>query len=75
MNSVDRGEKFQFNLGKQEVIKGWDQGVATMTRGEVGIVTIVELGLSHSAGFYPYCAIMYVPFSFFDSSDCLVLTV
>jgi len=41
-SSVDRGEKFQFNLGKQEVIKGWDQGVATMARGEVAIFTITS---------------------------------
>ena len=39
-SSVDRGEEFQFNLGKQEVIKGWDQGVASMVRGEVAIFTI-----------------------------------
>ena len=40
--SVDRGEKFQFNLGKQEVIKGWDQGVATMARGETAVFTITS---------------------------------
>lgn len=39
-SSVDRGDKFQFNLGKQEVIKGWDMGVATMVRGEVAVFTI-----------------------------------
>ena len=31
-SSVDRGEKFQFSLGKAEVIKGWDLGVASMAR-------------------------------------------
>lgn len=41
-SSVDRGEKFQFNLGKQEVIKGWDQGVATMARGETAVFTITS---------------------------------
>ncbi|CAF0841518.1 unnamed protein product [Adineta ricciae] len=34
-SSRDRDEKFQFNLGKSEVIKAWDIGVATMKRGEV----------------------------------------
>ncbi|XP_015906926.1 peptidyl-prolyl cis-trans isomerase FKBP4 [Parasteatoda tepidariorum] len=33
-SSVDRGEFFEFNLGKGEVIKAWDVGVATMKKGE-----------------------------------------
>lgn len=38
--SLDRGDKFQFSLGKAEVIKGWDLGVATMCRGERAVFTI-----------------------------------
>ena len=39
-SSRDRGDKFSFNLGKSEVIKGWDQGVATMKIGEKAMFTI-----------------------------------
>lgn len=38
-SSVDRGEYFKFKLGEGRVIKGWDNGVATMTRGEKCILT------------------------------------
>lgn len=34
-SSRDRGDQFSFNIGKSEVIKGWDTGVATMSVGEV----------------------------------------
>jgi FKBP-type peptidyl-prolyl cis-trans isomerase len=30
----DGGEKFNFTIGQGQVIKGWDQGVATLKRGE-----------------------------------------
>lgn len=33
-SSVDRGEKFSFDLGTGQVIKAWDLGVASMKRGE-----------------------------------------
>ena len=39
-SSRDRGDRFSFNLGKSEVIKGWDQGVATMKIGEKSMFTI-----------------------------------
>ena len=44
-SSVDRGEPFQFVLGRGQVIKGWDEGVAQMKVGDKIRLTIPpELG-------------------------------
>ncbi len=40
-SSRDRGEPFEFTLGKRQVIRGWDAGIATMRPGEVAILTCV----------------------------------
>ena len=39
-SSRDRGEPFTFRLGKGEVIRGWDEGVAGMKVGGRRILTI-----------------------------------
>ncbi|OAY84435.1 70 kDa peptidyl-prolyl isomerase [Ananas comosus] len=39
-SSRDRGTPFKFKLGQGQVIKGWDQGIKTMKKGETAIFTI-----------------------------------
>lgn len=39
-SSRDRGTPFKFKLGEGQVIKGWDEGIKTMKKGEKAIFTI-----------------------------------
>jgi len=38
-SSRDRGKPFQFKIGTGAVIKGWDEGVAQMSKGECATLT------------------------------------
>jgi FKBP-type peptidyl-prolyl cis-trans isomerase FkpA len=52
-SSRDRGEGFRFTLGKGEVIRGWDQGVAGMRVGELRKLTIPSTMGYGARGFPP----------------------
>ncbi|XP_027173495.1 70 kDa peptidyl-prolyl isomerase-like isoform X1 [Coffea eugenioides] len=39
-SSHDKGTPFKFRLGQGEVIRGWDEGIATMKKGERAIFTV-----------------------------------
>ena len=39
-SSVERGQPFQFPLGVGQVIPGWDEGIALMSKGEKGVLYI-----------------------------------
>ena len=55
-SSRDRGRPFVFNIGMQEVIRGWDEGVAQMSIGQRAKLTVSPdfgYGSSGVGGVYP----------------------
>jgi FKBP-type peptidyl-prolyl cis-trans isomerase FkpA len=51
-SSVDRGQPFKFTLGVGQVIKGWDEGVLAMKKGEKRRL-IIPANLAYGSGGVP----------------------
>lgn len=55
-SSRDRGKPFRFKIGRGEVIRGWDEGVARMSVGERAKLTCSPdygYGARGAGGVYP----------------------
>jgi len=71
-SSRDRDEPFTFTLGKGEVIKGWDVGVASMKKGELSKFTIdPDYGYGKAGGgdSIPGNATLIFEIEFLDAKD------
>ncbi|XP_037131962.1 FK506-binding protein 1-like [Syngnathus acus] len=52
-SSRDRGKPFHFRLGQGDVIRGWDEGVAQMRKGELARLTCTPDYAYGSDGYPP----------------------
>jgi peptidylprolyl isomerase len=61
-SSVDRGQPFEFPLGQRQVIRGWDEGVATMKVGGKRTLIIppdLGYGAGGTSGIPPYSTLLF----------------
>ena len=60
-SSYDRGEPFTFELGVGQVIKGWDEGIALLSKGSKGVLYIpstLAYGSNGAGGIIPPNAVL-----------------
>jgi FKBP-type peptidyl-prolyl cis-trans isomerase len=61
-SSVDRGQPFEFTLGQQQVISGWDEGIAMMRKGGKAILVIpsdIAYGPSGRGSIPPFSTLVF----------------
>lgn len=71
-SSVDRGQKFSFNIGVGQVIRGWDEGVMAMKIGEKRRLVIpADLGYGSrgAGGMIPGGATLIFDVELFDTKS------
>lgn len=68
-SSLDRGKPFKFPLGAKQVIRGWDEGIATLKVGSKALLKIPpELGYGNrSAGKIPPNSTLYFEVEILDA--------
>jgi len=73
-SSLDRGKPFTFTIGKGEVIKGWDEGFASMKVGEKALLVISPdygYGVSGSPPKIPPSSILHFEVELLDFHEVL----